>query len=202
MASIHPGTCVEFLAGEVLKLRFPPAEAATLAVSVHPDALKVGKKSTHTQLVGLVDKSVVWTGALCEDLLRQLPDVVDNPRSRLASHFLRGDRLWHIVRPGLLTKPGVSRPLCTIYDRDRPWVVVGELRTGTLLAVPLNEPSNPKWYTPVLAAKDLLFRGSKSSQVELAHLWALPEHLPDDGLGLSYGGAARLTLALRQYFHL
>jgi len=84
--------------------------------------------------------------------------------------------------PGLLTSPGVANPYLTLYGGNRPWVVLGELLNGSLVAAPLNDArGNPKWYAPEIAAAHLLFPNAKHSQLELAHLWSLPPGLPSSG---------------------
>ena len=85
-----------------------------------------------------------------------------------------GDRVWQVVAPGLLTAPGVPRPLLTIYDGERPWVILGELAAGSAIAAPLNDArGNPKWWAPEVAPPALDIQGGKRSQIELAHVWAI-----------------------------
>ena len=76
------------------------------------------------------------------------------------------------------------RPLSTVYAGSdlRPWVVVGETEAGALLAAPLNEPSNPKWWTPIVSQAEMGFSGNvKDSQVELAHIWTIPADTATEG---------------------
>lgn len=61
------------------------------------------------------------------------------PRAACAACYLRGERLWQIVRPGALLVPDAPRTPSTVYggiDR-RPWIVVGETDAGDLLAAPV-----------------------------------------------------------------
>ena len=99
-----------------------------------------------------------------------------DPRELLASALFCGEMLWSVVRPGTLTFANVNCPLFTVYHGARPWVVVGELLGGELLAMPLNDAhGNPKWFAPVIPQTHLSFRGnSKDAQLELAHLWSFP----------------------------
>jgi hypothetical protein len=88
----------------------------------------------------------------------------------------------------------------TAYQGERPWVVIGETTFGDLLAAPLNEAGNPKWYTPILAREEVLMPGSsKDAQLELAHLWSLPASLPSVG-SVSPAGQGRVLEALKSYF--
>jgi hypothetical protein len=176
MATLPPGTSVDLTeyAGEML--RFPPPDG-DLVVVVHPAALRA-TWDRHTQVAQLGDGGLTWLGALGEDMLITL-DEPDDPDARAACArcFLRGSRLWEVVRPGALLVPDAPRAPSTIYggsDR-RPWIVVGETDTGDLIAAPLNDASNPKWWTPVVPRAALSFPGNvKDAQVELAHLWSLP----------------------------
>ena len=98
-----------------------------------------------------------------------------------------------MVRPGALLVSDAPRAPSTIYggsDR-RPWIVIGETDTGDLIAAPLNDASNPKWWTPVVARTALSFPGNvKDSQVELAHAWSLPAQVAAIGEVAAIGRAA------------
>jgi hypothetical protein len=60
--------------------------------------------------------------------------------------------------------------------------VIGDAGTHGLVAVPLNETSNPKWWTPVVSQNALQFPGNlKDAQVELAHAWTVPGDLRREG---------------------
>ena len=122
-----------------------------------------------------------------------------DPRSALGRQMLGGLHLWEVFRPGLLTASGVSVPLLTVYNGERPWVVVGELTTGDVLAAPLNDAAgNPKWFSPIIEAGDLMFPGSKVSQLELAHVWSFGAHVP---IGIvSDHGRASVAGGIRSYF--
>jgi hypothetical protein len=91
-------------------------------------------------------------------------------------------------------------PLDLVYQGERPWVVVGETWGGDLLATPLNDATNPKWYTPLLGCDEIVMRGSqKGAQLELAHLWTLPRSLAAVG-DVAEVARARLLEAVRGYF--
>lgn len=201
MATLPPDTRVDLAASERQKLTFPPAPATELAIGVHPDALKAGNRNQLTQVVGVIGSSLVWTGAIDEAMLARRPDGLSDARNLIRARLLSGSTLWSIVRPGLLTAPSVRRPLLTIYDGDRPWIVIGEVDGRSFLGVPLNKPSNPKWFTPVIPERDLDFAGSKTSQVELAHLWSLPSSSQSIGNLTSWGRQA-LEPKVRRYFQL
>jgi hypothetical protein len=111
-----------------------------------------------------------------------------------------GPRLWEVIWPGELVIDPARGPLATTYQGERPWVVIGVTSMGDLLAAPLNEAGNPKWYTPLLAQEEILMPGSsKDAQLELAHLWSLPSNLGAVGQ-VAPPARARLLEALRSYF--
>jgi hypothetical protein len=111
-----------------------------------------------------------------------------------------GPRLWEVVWPGELVVDPERGPLATTYQGERPWVVIGETSDGDLLAAPLNEAGNPKWYTPLLAQEEVLMPGSsKDAQLELAHLWSLPESLPAVG-SVAESARERVLEDLRKYY--
>jgi hypothetical protein len=176
VATLQPGTAVDLTEYASEVLRFPPPDG-DLVVVVHPAALRA-TWDAHTQVAQVEAGELTWLGALGEDMLVTL-DVPGEPgaRAALARALLRGDRLWEVVRPGSLLVPDAPRAPSTIYggsDR-RPWIVLGEAATGDLIAAPLNDASNPKWWTPVVPRTALSFPGNvKDSQVELAHAWSLP----------------------------
>ena len=198
MATIAPGTQVNLAATERAKLAFPPPAAATLVVAVHRGALGAPRNGL-TQLVGILNGSIVWAGALDEAMLRAVSPGHDERRA-LGERTVVGAQLWDVIRPGLLTEHGVARPLLTAYDGDRPWMVIGELVTGDVLAAPLNDATgNTKWFTPVIGAGELLFPGSKESQLEWAHLWSFGRPVAAVG---TVSPSARIALgqAIKRYF--
>ena len=174
MATLPPGTRVSLTATELARLRFPPP-GLDLVVAVHAGALRAGASSRLTQLVSIASGSVVWAGALDEGMVRASGSGPKDARTRLWSMLKTGEHLWSIVWPGPLLLPGQPTPYLTVYDGDRPWIIVGELSNGDLVGAPLNDArSNPKWWTPILRPDQLGFPNSKLSQVELGHLWSLP----------------------------
>ncbi len=172
MASIPPGSAVQLKPDVLPKLRFA-APTDDLFVAVHLGALK-SPASVHTQVVALADSLVTWTAGLGEDLL-QRRDAPAFPGARPALYecLLTGDRLWEIILPGGLLRFGVSGPLSTIYQFERPWLVIGEAVDDQPIAVPLNDATNPKWYAPLVRAADLGLSGTKDAQLELAHAWTV-----------------------------
>lgn len=198
MATLLPDTRVEMPPRYIAELVCPPPESGQLVIAVHLGALKAASSSL-TQLVAFNGTEVAWTGAVDERMVVAVPGVVSNARKALWARLLVGPRLWDVVRPGLLTRPAVRRPLLTIYDGDRPWVVVGALEGEALIAAPLNDARwNPKWWTPVLSADQLGFLGSKPSQVELAHLWSLSPTVPTVG-AINAGGAEAVSETIGRY---
>ena len=179
MATLAPGTIVDLTEAAAEALRFPPPDG-DLVVVVHPSALRA-RFDAHTQVARFEGDDLAWLGAMGEDMLVTLDEDPDpGARAACAERYLLGERLWQIVRPGALVVPDAQRAPSSIYggsDR-RPWLVLGETDLGDLLAAPLNEASNPKWWTPVVPRAALAFPGSvKDAVVELAHVWSLPASL-------------------------
>jgi len=171
-------------------------------VVVHPSALRA-PWSAHTQVACLDEDGLAWLGALGEEMLVTVDEPPDpSARSVCAACFLRGEHLWEIVRPGTLFVPDTPGAPSTVYagsDR-RPWLAIGEADTGDLLAAPLNDAANPKWWTPVVPRTALSFHGNvKDSQVELAHVWSMPTSVPSVGM-LTPPGRAAVERAVRAYF--
>jgi hypothetical protein len=141
-----------------------------------------------------------WAGALGEDSLEVRSEGGGDPRQLLGEAMGVGSRLWDVIWPGeLLTHPGAG-PTSTLYQGERPWVVLGEMGTGDLLAAPLNDAGNPRWYTPVVSREEVQMQGSsKDAQLELAHVWSLP---PSQGAvgTLALAARDRILEALKSYF--
>jgi hypothetical protein len=201
MATIRSEMGVALTERATRSLRFLPPQPE-LTVVVHQDALRA-PNSQHTQVACIVNDEPVWLGALGEDLLAPTNGAVyGNARALCARRFLCGAQLWGIVKPGLLVHDHIPRPLSTVYDGSalRPWVVIGETQSGMLIAVPLNDRTNPKWYTPPLAQAQMSFPGNnKDAQVELAHVWSLPAHIQKEGVVLP-SGICVLEASIRRYF--
>lgn len=199
MPTLPPGTEVLIRAEYLRRLSFPPPARASLLIGVHEAALRA-PESPATQLLGFSDGDLSWAGALSERHLEVESESAGDPRQLLAEAVAAGPRLWEIVWPGELLRDPEHGPLGTVYQRERPWVVVGSTAAGDLLAAPLNEASNPQWYTPVLAEGDMLMdRSRKDAQLELAHLWTFPESLGAIGTVASAAHEGLLE-ALRRYF--
>jgi hypothetical protein len=197
MATLPPGTQVSIRPEALRRLSFPPPEDAELLVAIHPAALK-SPRNPHTQLVGFVWGELAWAGALGEGLLDVVSHDGGDPRQLLAEAVATGERLWDVVWPGKLVPGG--GPLSTVYQGERPWVVVGETASGDILAAPLNEAANPKWYTPLLSRHEVLMAGScKDAQLELAHLWSFPSSAGAVG-AVAPTARPRILEALNSYF--
>jgi hypothetical protein len=200
VATLPPGTAVDLTEYASEVLRFPPPDG-DLVIVVHPGALRA-TWDAHTQVAQVGDDGLTWLGALGEDMLVTL-DALPDPgaRTACAARFLRGARLWEVVRPGALLVPDAPRAPSTVYggsDR-RPWIVVGETDTGDPIAAPLNDASNPKWWTPVVPRTALSFPGNvKDAQVELAHAWSLPATVAAVGEVTAIGRGA-VERAVRAY---
>jgi hypothetical protein len=190
---------VSILPDALRRLSFPPPEGAALLVGVHEAALKA-PQSPHTQLLGFASGELVWAGALSEVLLKVESEEGGDPRQLLGEAVGIGSRLWDLVWPGELMGGSEARFLSTLYQGERPWVVVGRTTSGDLLSAPLNEAGNPKWYTPLLAREEVLMPGSsKDAQLELAHLWSLPGSQARIG-SVAPAAQVRILETLKLYF--
>lgn len=162
-------------ADERTALVYAPDADDQLWVAVHPDALKSGARNTLTQVLGIgPDDEISWVGAVDEAMLQRRDGQRPHLRRLLRDRILVGPRQWSVIRIRSLVVGDPWLPYLTVYSGTRPWLVLGELANGCLLAAPLNDArSNPKWYTPVVQMGEARFRGStKDSQIELAHLWS------------------------------
>jgi hypothetical protein len=201
MAAIHPGTYVELQPAEAEKLVYPPP-ALDLQVAVHRLAIpKTGRATPlttvlHRDVAGIID----WIGSIDERMLTGAQNPGKTPRAELNQFLFNGPHCWQVRRPGRLVGPNHADPYLTVYGGDRPWVVIGSLPNGRLLAVPLNDAwGNPKWYAPQIAAADLQFPNPKFSQMELAHIWSMPSTLPQLG-AVKPTVTARLQQECLKYF--
>ena len=199
MATLPPGAEVSIRPDALRRLTVPPPEGAVLLVAVHEDALQA-PRSLHTQLIGLRHGDLVWAGALGERLLTVVSDGGGDPRQLLGEAMGAGPRLWDVVWPGELVADPHRGPLSTTYQGERPWVVIGVVTGGDLLAAPLNDAANPKRFTPLLAREEVRMPGSsKESQLELAHVWSFPSFLGAVG-SVAPEARGRVLAALRSYF--
>jgi len=170
---MEPGTPVEFLDGEVEKLRFPPPSEGNGFIAVHENALKA-PQNTLTFVLVVYDGQIAWLGAVDERMLQATGEPKTNPRALLKRYIDQKSPDWPVVSPGLLTVPEAARPRYTVYDGERPWVILGKTPAGTAIAAPLNDAKgNPKWWAPRVSPPSLKIPGAKASQVELAHIWTL-----------------------------
>ena len=199
MPTLPPGTEVSIRPDGRRRLSFPPPGGSVLLVAVHDAALRA-PGSPHTQLIGLRHGDLIWAGALSEHLLTVRSEGGGDPRQLLGEAVGAGSRLWDLVWPGELLADPQGGPLSTIYQGERPWVVIGVVPGGDLLAAPLNEAANPKWFTPLLAREEVRMPGSsKESQLELAHVWSFPQSLGAVGT-VAPEARTRVLGALRSYF--
>ncbi len=199
MPRLTPGTQVSIRPELLSRLTFPPPEGSVLLVGVHDAALKA-PESPHTQLLGFQFGDLVWAGALGEESLLIESEDGGDPRQLLGEGIGAGPRVWEVIWPGELTSGSGSGRVTTTYQGERPWVVLGQTTQGDLLAAPLNEAGNPKWFTPFLAREEVLMHGSsKDAQLELAHLWSFPGSTAAVG-SLSAEAQSRILDAVKRYF--
>ena len=197
MASIDPDTRVHVDAAWGQSLAFAPS-SSELFVAVHNSALRAPSNALTlvVQVTSIAAPEVMWVGALDEGMLTAPPGpapALPGARSRLGPLLLRGDHLWECVTPGHLLRTGAPAHALSVYRGSRPWIVVGELANGMVLAIPLNDArGGGKWYAPAVSAADLPTHNPKPSQAELAHLWSFPATVHRIG---SLGAASRTPLA-------
>jgi hypothetical protein len=198
MATITSGTPVALVEVYEERLAFPPPAGGALYVAVHEGALRAGERNRLTQVVGLDGGRVTWLGALDERMLAEREGAPERDVRTLVAWLLGRGAFGQVIWPGdLARRPGDD--LLTVYQKDRPWLVVGALDDGSPVAAPLNEASNPLWFTPVIEARDQLVPNAKRVQVELAHLWSFPEGSEVSG-GVNSAAREAVTEALRAYF--
>jgi hypothetical protein len=196
MATIPEGTRVSLDPQASEAFTYPPHSPA-LIIAVHPGALQA-KQNRLTQVVEVDGADIIWTGSIDEGLLSILPSSPQKLRKLLGQNLLRGVNLWSIIRPGPLRKPG-SALNDTVYQGDRPWIVVGELASGALLAMPLNEYDGRRAiYNHPIDAGALNIPGAKPSKLELNHLWSFP---PCSAVAnLSQIAHVEAAAAIRKYY--
>ncbi|HSG49330.1 MAG TPA: hypothetical protein VLA43_16025, partial [Longimicrobiales bacterium] len=136
MPTLTPGTEVSLRPDALRRLSFPPPEGATLLVAVHEASLRA--PSPHSQLMGVRRGDLVWVGALSEHLLSVISQEGGDPRQLLGEAVGTGLRLWDLIWPGELVVDPQRGPLGTVYQGERPWLVIGSAPEGDLLAAPLN----------------------------------------------------------------
>ncbi len=199
MATIAPGTAVTLSAPYTGALAVPPPPNASLHIAVHEGALRAGARNLLTQVVAIEGGGITWAGALDERML-EVVDAAPVPDARLLLSWCLGrGSMWNIIWPGDLARRPGEQDLYTVYRVSRPWVVLGALDDDSPLAAPLNDATNPVWFTPVIEAHDILMPNAKRCQLELAHLWSFPVMGQVDGT-ISAGARPAITDALRTYF--
>lgn len=199
MPTLPPGTEVTLRPEALRRLTYLPPPEAVLLVAVHEAGLLAGR-SPHTQILGFLEGDPCWAGALSEELLEVVSKDGGDPRQLLGELIGSGPRMWELIWPGELLLDSERGPLATTYQGERPWLVIGALPEGDLLAAPLNEAGNPKWYTPILAREEVMMSGSaKDAQLELPHLWSFPGSMASVG-SLASGARERILPELKAYF--
>ena len=118
-----------------------------MGIAVHPGALRAPENPRPPAACADGAGGLQWVGAVDERMLLPTGARGASLRAAIRERLLVGTRCWQLVRPGLLTAAGVGDPYLTLYAGERPWVVLGELEDGQLLAAPLNGAlANPKWF--------------------------------------------------------
>jgi hypothetical protein len=173
------------VAGQVVRFRtladyglaYPPPEGLQFVVCSPPSAAN----SAVANVAGVAEDGYIdWVGTVDAAWLEETGDrsIVDEINEELTSNMRRQDDTFGQLRlPGELS----DVPHATIlYKGVRPWVRVGTLENGHLLALPLNSARGDtrEGLQFRIEAKHCPVPGMFDSHVELAHLWSFP---PDIG---------------------
>jgi len=178
MPTLPPGSVVELRQGVSHTFRYPPIGNTGLVIAVETAALR-SRANALTTIVEGDETDITWVASLDESLLSTSGSVVSNPRARVTDLLLTGETTWQVVRPGTLRLPGHFRR-DTVYQGDRPWIVVGGPHRCGLLAAPLNDLGRGTrgHYQCAILARHLRFAGAIDSKLELNHLWSFPASSP------------------------
>ena len=200
MPTIAADRSVQLVPGADARLRYLPPQGAQLFVAIEAAALKA-PRSRLTTVIAVQREQIVWVASIDEAMVHTSVNNRPNARAELTTLLLtESPRRFDIIRPGWLRTHG---PLIqdTVYQKDRPWIVIGESAHCGLLAVPLNDAgAGPRGhYQHHLNAADLNFAGSKDSTAELAHIWSFPASLPSAGQ-VHAAAHASLAAAVKGYF--
>jgi hypothetical protein len=198
VARIMPNARVVMKSAAMRTLRFPPP-SPELVIAVHRAALRA-TGNTLTLAAHVSHASITWVGAVDERMLDVAEGTAsEDARKLISTCLVTGPCLWHCIAPGPLLAVPSAGPT-TVYGGSRPWLVVGRLETGVVLAVPVNDArGQEKWYAPHIPAGALPTPEAKDSQIELAHLWSLPAGWRDIGI-LEAGQRSALGEAVKKYY--
>ena len=213
MATIMPGARVALKPDHLDMFSYPPDDC-DLHVVVHEKAIKAKENALTTVMTISADGEIGWIGSLDESSVIDSDEEGVSLRGRIAALLFSGERVWQIIRPGLLLKPRYEGLETTVYKKSRPWVVLGRLENGKLLAAPLNafetdsreidaeEDKLKRWlkspYRVQIREHELQFDGAKMSFLELAHLWSFPCSIESVGQ-VAFGARQRIEHACRRY---
>lgn len=200
MADIDPNTEVCLNSSYSGDLCFPPS-GVDLVVAVEDASLK--SASRLTTVVEIDGGNIKWCGSIDEaGLAQQSTKYSGDARDLLTQRLFQGRRLWDVIQPGLL-RQSASTTIDTVYQGNRPWIVVGELTNGNLLAVPLNDLGSGvrRHYQSFVDKKHLQLNGmtAKDSKAELNHLWSFPKTTQKMGT-VDQAAHACLEQGLRGYY--
>jgi hypothetical protein len=199
MATIAQHTVVRFKRGVDLPLRFRPAGGGRLVVAVETGALKAPENNL-TTVVEVTGLRIAWVGSIDESMVDATDERHENARQELSRLVLQGNATWTIVSPGMLRYPGTGE-MDTVYQGDRPWVMIGGPHECGLLAVPLNDlgkGAHP-YYQCAVQRADLQLPSAKDSKLELGHVWSFPKEMERVGEVLPDARTA-ITAALKRYY--
>ncbi len=201
MPTIEPGAIVAIDSVAATHLSFPPP-TTELIVSVEDAALKSPSNGLTTVVSGASEAGITWVGSVDEVMLATTGKAVSGAgaRAALSGRMLVGSRLYEVVRPGTL-RSARDTTRDTVYQGDRPWVVIGELESGDIVAVPLNDLGSgvKGHYQCEILRGDLSFGGAKDSKAELNHVWSFPAGTPKVGV-VETAAHAPLRAAVQDYF--
>ena len=200
MPTIHSNTLVTLKGEALAHLQYPPPQEVQLVVAIEDAALKA-PSSPLTTIIGVIKGQIDWVGSVDESMVTIEEGEHAKARNNLAKILMRpNSRCFEIIRLGQLRKNGLVVK-DTIYQKDRPCVVIGETNNGSLLAVPLNDAGGgvQGHYQHAIFAADLDFLDSKDSIVELAHIWSFPATLTPVGR-VQANAHLQLKSAVKKYY--
>jgi hypothetical protein len=148
-----------------------------------------------------VEGRVAWVGAIDESMVVRNDQTQPSSRQEVSRLVLLGDHVWRVVRPGRLRHPGTEED-DTVYQGDRPWVVIGGPHECGVLAIPLNALGQGAHhhYQCEVKREDLDTPDAKDSKLELGHLWSFPSGQVDHVGNVRLGARERITAKLRSYY--
>lgn len=208
MTNIAPDTVVSCFGSVWQDLRFTPEPDGVMVIVAHPRSLTPQNPST--QVMQIKDGDLLWVGTVDEAMVTSTTVArMENARSVLSGHLLKGANLWSVLAPGPLLRAG-SIHQSSVYKDPHMWVVLGET-TDLLLAATLStwkerfrpdgRPKGEPVYHVRIAQAELpaTVVSPRDSVVELNHLWSFPKQVSTIG-SIAASAHERLREKVRRYY--